>query len=242
MARIRTIKPSFFRDEELQELEINNPGKNVMLVFAGLWCHSDAQGIFEWKPKTLALDILPFLEFEIKETLQLLLDAKFITHYSVEGRNYGCVRTFLQHQRITGKEREEGKKFPLPSQGNNGETTGKHPVAQEKERNTGKERSVEKNPVVSQPQKKHTFKNSPYFEKVVFIEALKKNSEKFPAGIDPNHYHKRASAGNYLYSDWLAAVATWANEDFENNCLNGKRKQRNTATHKPISKKPFSKL
>ena len=61
MPRIRTIKPEFFRDEILQDLERTHPEHRPMLVFAALWGHCDKQGVFEWKPRQLALDILPFL-------------------------------------------------------------------------------------------------------------------------------------------------------------------------------------
>lgn len=44
MARIRTIKPEFFRHEGLQDLEQANPGAYAMLVFAALWGHCDKHG------------------------------------------------------------------------------------------------------------------------------------------------------------------------------------------------------
>jgi hypothetical protein len=37
VARIRTVKPGFFRHEGLQELESLHPGAHTMLVFAGLF-------------------------------------------------------------------------------------------------------------------------------------------------------------------------------------------------------------
>ena len=44
MARIRTIKPEFFRHESLQDLEIANPGMYPMMVFEALWGHCDSKG------------------------------------------------------------------------------------------------------------------------------------------------------------------------------------------------------
>lgn len=129
MARIRSIKPDFFRNEELQDLEASNPGEKVMLVFAGLWGHCDNQGRFEWKPRTLKLDILPFLDFDLSKTLELLSSAGLIRKYTVGGKVYGFIHTFTKHQRITGKEAHDGSKFPDPPKENkpenNGETTGK---------------------------------------------------------------------------------------------------------------------
>ncbi len=112
MARIRTIKPEFFRHEGLQDLEAANPGKQVMLVFAGLWGHCDKAGRFEWKPRQLKLDILPFLEFDMVETLGALERAGFLRSYEVAGRRYGVIPSFADHQRINGKEAQEPEKHP----------------------------------------------------------------------------------------------------------------------------------
>lgn len=109
-----------------------------MLVFAGLWGHCDKNGNFEWRPRTLKLDILPFLDFDMAETLGLLASNKrgdgsaFVLRYrGPDGREYGHIPTFSEHQRITGKEAEEPGRFPKHQQGNNGETSGQHQGRQE---------------------------------------------------------------------------------------------------------------
>jgi len=112
MARIRTVKPEFFRHEALQDLEIANPGAYPMMVFAGLWGHCDSKGRFEWKPRLLKLDILPFLPFVMAETLALLEKSGMIVRYTVDGKEYGEIPSFEKHQRITGKEATEGEKYP----------------------------------------------------------------------------------------------------------------------------------
>ena len=116
MARIRTIKPEFFRHEGLQDLEAANPGSFVMLVFAGLWGHCDKLGRFEWKPRTLKLDILPFLDFDMPRTLALLSRAGFVRQYQAEGKEYGEIPGFEVHQRISGKESQEPEKHPEPEE------------------------------------------------------------------------------------------------------------------------------
>lgn len=138
MARIRTIKPEFFRHEGLQDLEAENPGSCVMLVFAGLWGHCDKAGRFEWKPRMLKLDILPFIEFDMGGTLALLCEAGFLRKYEIDGKQYGEIYSFEKHQRINGKEAQEPEKHPAPrdeaqevNKGSNGEATGKHLPAQE---------------------------------------------------------------------------------------------------------------
>lgn len=138
MARIRTIKPEFFRHEGLQDLEAGNPGSCVMLVFAGLWGHCDKAGRFEWKPRMLKLDILPFIDFDMGGTLALLCEAGFVRKYAIGGKQYGEIHSFEKHQRINGKEAQEPEKHPSPrdeaqeeSSGSSGEAAGKLLPAQE---------------------------------------------------------------------------------------------------------------
>lgn len=114
MARIRSIKPDFFRHEALQDAEIANPGKYPMMVFAGLWGHCDSKGRFEWRPRQLKLDILPFLPFDMAETLSILESFGMVKRYSVDGKEYGEIPTFEKHQRLSGKEASEGEKHPEP--------------------------------------------------------------------------------------------------------------------------------
>lgn len=150
MPRIRTIKPEFFRHEDLQDLEAANPGSYCMLVFIGLWSQCDNQGVFIYRPRQLKLDILPFLDFDMEETLSLLSQAGLLSLYEADGKQYGIIPTLPEHQRFTGKEAgEAGKKYPAPSektQGINSETTGKQqgsnserPVSQERERERERE-------------------------------------------------------------------------------------------------------
>lgn len=122
MARIRTIKPEFYRHEILQELEIHHAGQYPMLVFSALLGHCDSKGRFRWEPRQLKLDILPFINFDMQETLSLLHQSGMVMQYSVKGTFYGVIPSFNKHQRLSGKELTEGEKHPEP----NGEAIGKH--------------------------------------------------------------------------------------------------------------------
>lgn len=147
MARIRTIKPDFFRHEGLQDLERDNPGSHVMLTFAGLWTLCDKAGRFEWKPRTIKLDVLPFLDFDMGKTLALLERFTYVRRYEVDGKTYGVIPSFEEHQRISGKEAQEPPKYPEPvefitpdEEGSSGEATGKQLRSQE---GKGREREKE---------------------------------------------------------------------------------------------------
>ena len=141
MARIRTIKPEFFRHEGLQDLA-SKRGAHVMLVFAGLWGHCDKEGRFEWKPRTLKLDILPFLDFDMSEALQALADGGFVERYEADGKSYAFIPSFNSHQRLGGKEAQESAKFPAPEV----KQSGKKKAATGKQRGSIGEAPVKQSP------------------------------------------------------------------------------------------------
>jgi hypothetical protein len=114
MARIRTIKPDFFRHELLQHLEVAHPDARPMLVFCGLFGHCDKQGVFQWRPNHLKLDIMPFVPFEIAKTLEILEKHDLIVGFKVSGEHYGWIPTFNVHQRIGGNESQSPARFPCP--------------------------------------------------------------------------------------------------------------------------------
>jgi hypothetical protein len=143
LARIRTIKPEFFRHELLQDLEQQHPGKYPMLVFAGLFGHCDKAGRFEWRPRTLKLDILPFLAFEMADTLALLETAKLVRKYTVDGVEYGEIPTFTEHQRVSGKEAQEPEKHPAPTREAKGKKRGSTREAPETAGREGKGKEEE---------------------------------------------------------------------------------------------------
>ncbi len=125
MARIRTIKPIFARHEKLQELESEWPGMRPMLTFCCLWTQCDREGRFEWRPRQLKLDVLPFVDYDLGATMELLAEHDFIRKYEVGGRWYGHVPTWSEHQ--CPNVREPASKIPAPAP----EETGMVPVLTE---------------------------------------------------------------------------------------------------------------
>ena len=112
MPRIRTVKPEFFRHEALQDIEIANPGAYPMMVFAGLWVVADREGRFEWRPRRIKLDVLPFLEFDMEETLSLLEEIGLVIRYVHEGNVYGAIVSWERHQ-VVGRD-EPPSEIPAP--------------------------------------------------------------------------------------------------------------------------------
>ena len=91
--RSRNIKPGFFTNEKLAEL-----GPFTRILFIGLWCVSDREGRFEWRPKRIKAEVLPYDNGEITVMLRSLCDAGFIVYYKVDGVEYGQVVNFCKHQ------------------------------------------------------------------------------------------------------------------------------------------------
>lgn len=91
--RSRNIKPGFFKSEQLAGCD-----PLARILFAGLWCCSDREGRFEWRPKRLKVEILPYDNCDIGELLLELQQHNLVFAYSVNGNDYGCIPAFQKHQ------------------------------------------------------------------------------------------------------------------------------------------------
>lgn len=107
MARARNIKPSFFTNDDLSEL---NP--LARLLFIGMWTIADYKGCFEYKPKRLKVQLLPYDDCDTEQLVSDLEKSGFISIYSVQGQQYGKVINFSKHQNPHKNERERGSEIP----------------------------------------------------------------------------------------------------------------------------------
>lgn len=103
MARIRTVKPAFFRHGGLYDAE-KETGLPLRVAFAGLWTACDKEGRFAWKPRELKLDVLPYDEVDFSRVLDALTTRGFIVRYRVGDADYGHVPTWHKHQIINNRE------------------------------------------------------------------------------------------------------------------------------------------
>lgn len=110
--RIRTIKPSFFTNEELAACS-----PLARLAFIGLWLAADREGRLEDRPGRLKVEILPYDDADMDEILRELEGGDFIIRYEAEGKPLLAVKTFTLHQRITGSEADSKSSFPPPPAG-----------------------------------------------------------------------------------------------------------------------------
>jgi hypothetical protein len=103
MARIRTVKPEFFRHYGLYlaEQEEKMP---LRVAFEGLWTTADREGRFRWIPEQLKLDCLPYDQLEFSRVLDALTTRGFIEKYTSNGEVFGWIPGFLKHQIINNRE------------------------------------------------------------------------------------------------------------------------------------------
>ena len=105
MSRIRTIKPEFFKHDEIFEAE-KKFKLPLRVAFIGLLTVCDREGRFRWKPRQLKLDVLPYDDVNFETVLNALVSCGFIVKYEVEGKAYGYFPSWHKHQCVNNKESE----------------------------------------------------------------------------------------------------------------------------------------
>jgi DNA replication protein DnaT len=101
MARIRTIKPEFWRDESLASVS-----SDACLLAIGLLNHCDDEGFFNANPKLVESDIFPLRELSNTTTvlIQELCEIGYIALYQgSDKKTYGHIVNFEKHQVINKK-------------------------------------------------------------------------------------------------------------------------------------------
>lgn len=101
MARCRNIKPGFFTNDKLGDIQ-----PLARLIFIGLWCHADREGRLLDRPKKIKAEILPYDNCDADLLLSELETNGFIERYQVENINYIQIVNFLLHQKPHVKESE----------------------------------------------------------------------------------------------------------------------------------------
>lgn len=110
MARIRTIKPDFFRSDSVSELSIR-----ARLTWIGLWTYCDDYGRGDARPRMVAAGIYPVDPIvsvaDVEDDLAELAAAGRISLYSVAGKPYVQITNWDEHQKI---DRRSTDHFPAP--------------------------------------------------------------------------------------------------------------------------------
>lgn len=106
--RARSIKPGFFKNEDLAELPFA-----TRILFTGLWCMADREGRMEDRPKRIKADVFPYDDVDVNAALNDLEKAGFITRYSHGETSYIQVLAFAKHQ--NPHCREGASTIPAPA-------------------------------------------------------------------------------------------------------------------------------
>lgn len=105
MSHIRDLKPEFFTDEDISNLE-----PLVRLFFQGLWTQADRQGRLPDRPKQLKTLILPYDTLDPNKALKTLAEPKehsgkpFIYRYIANNCKYIQIVNWNKHQKPHNSE------------------------------------------------------------------------------------------------------------------------------------------
>ena len=102
MARIRTIKPEFWTDETVVELDFGD-----RLLFIGLWNFADDQGFLPLRPKRIKMQVFPGDDFDVLASLERLWESSLVSLYACPDGLLLHIRNWSRHQKISNPAREK---------------------------------------------------------------------------------------------------------------------------------------
>lgn len=109
MPRIRSIKPDFFKSEDVAALPLR-----ARLLWIGLWTQCDDHGRYKDSVRLLKGDVWPLDDVslrDIEEDLNTLEQQRRLVRYEVDGKKYLAVVNWHAHQAIN---RPSQPKHPAP--------------------------------------------------------------------------------------------------------------------------------
>lgn len=106
MARIRSIHPGLFTDESFVSCS-----PLARLLVLGLWTEADDQGVFEWKPVTLKMRLLPVDGADVTALLAEIEAQNICRRFEADGKVFGAIRNFRKYQR----PKSPNAIYPLPA-------------------------------------------------------------------------------------------------------------------------------
>jgi len=125
MARARNIKPSFFKNELLAEMDAFD-----RLLFIGLWCLADREGRIEDRPKRIKMELFPCDTYDVNAGLDQLTKHGFLRRYQAGDAAVVSIVNFHKHQTPHGTEKDselpdETGALTVHDRSDNGYVTGK---------------------------------------------------------------------------------------------------------------------
>lgn len=200
MARIRTVKPSFWKHEELSAL----PPETHMLA-AALLGYADDEGYFNANPKLVQAECCPLREdsVSVQDRLISLVEIGYLRLGTAEdGKRYGHIIKFLEHQRVNRPTPSEIKKLHIKWE----ESSSPHAQITEPSLPEGKGKGREKEKE-GKGVRASRF-TPPTVERVAAY--CQERGNKVDAEAFVSFYASKGwKVGNQPMKDWKAAVVTW---------------------------------
>lgn len=221
MARIRNIKPDFWTDEKLVELETWE-----RLLFIGLWNFADDEGYMPYSPKRIKMQIFPGDSLEVSRGIQSLISIGAVELFDSEYGQVLHVSKWSKHQKVSnpskskyssveltpldGKPRKHAVIAPENTEDSAADTESSREVHTEREG----EREVERNKDLSSKQDEFDQWYSRYPKKEAkdaarkaFVKARKTASlQELIDGLD-----RYVAAVSGKQREYIALPATWLN-------------------------------
>ena len=102
MAKIRSIKPSFWEDEKIGSLPVE-----ARLLYIGTWSFADDNGVLRGSPAYLRSQIFPYDETvtaaDVRRWVSTLVAGGMVVPFTYNGERYLVVRRFRDHQKIDAR-------------------------------------------------------------------------------------------------------------------------------------------
>ncbi|MFU2316798.1 DnaT-like ssDNA-binding domain-containing protein [Rahnella sp. PCH160] len=135
MARIRTIKPEFWTDEDMAEVS-----EAACLLAIGLLNYADDEGFFNANPKLIKAAVFPIREpsVTIPVMLRELSNQGYLTLFSTsDSKHFGLISNFARHQVVNKPRPSKIKELELLPY-NYGSYTGGLPLGMDQGSGNGK--------------------------------------------------------------------------------------------------------
>lgn len=221
MARSRLLKPGFFANETLTEIQPFG-----RLLFAGLWILADREGRLPDRPKWIKGQLFPFENVPVEKLLSELETLGFISRYEAEDQRCILVSNFDKHQKPHKNEAPSSLPPPLKS-GEESRLTPPESTEESRESARTRAQAPPRDPVsVSDPVSKtvSVSRDSPQGSrghplKEIDNELVTRFSAEFPlanVAFEAEQFRDYCQSGKGKYSDHIAAFRKWvrkANQD-----------------------------
>lgn len=94
MARIRSIHPGIWTDEDFVEMSAT-----ARLFMLGLWNEADDYGVLEWRPTKLKMRLAPVDNIDAAAVMEEIEAAGFLVRIDRGGKTYAVIKNFRKWQR-----------------------------------------------------------------------------------------------------------------------------------------------